>query len=190
MILDSKALDGASISLMADDIDRAHARPLAAIKFEAVGQVVLILMRTRQHRFSFLSDLEWLVMPAIATGQFIVAEHREGPTGISIPAAAVLWARVSEEVDARLRGNLERGVRLRPEEWASGAIPWLVEGCGESRAVGKLVGAIVEKQFPVVGIKTIGRSPDGTLGVRVLKKDMVTAAPASASADLNGTTSS
>jgi len=170
MTLEAK-MDGEPVFAEATH-DRAGMRPLAAIKFEAaVGQMALVLMRTRQHRFSFLRDLEWLVMPAIATGQFVVADRRDETTGISVPAAAVLWAKVSAEVDARLCDTLERGIRLRPEEWASGPIPWLVEGCGESRAVGKLVRSVVERHFPVIGIKAIARAPDGTLGVRVLKKD-------------------
>jgi hemolysin-activating ACP:hemolysin acyltransferase len=176
MTLDTKAADGASILLDADDYARTNARPLAAIKFEAaLGQIVLILMRTRQYRFSFLSDLEWLAMPAIATSQFMVAEHRDATSGISLPAAAVLWAQVNEEIDARLCRSLDRGIRLRPEEWASGTIPWLVEGVGEARAIGKLVRTVVEKHFPVVGLKTIGRSPSGALGVRVINKETATA---------------
>jgi hemolysin-activating ACP:hemolysin acyltransferase len=102
----TKAVDGVSFRTNTEDHVRPSARPMAAIKFEArLGQIALVLMRTRQHRYSFLGDLEWLVLPAIATNQFMVAEHRDSAIGISIPAAVVLWAQVSNEVDARLSGG-------------------------------------------------------------------------------------
>jgi hemolysin-activating ACP:hemolysin acyltransferase len=72
---------------------------------------VLTLMRTRQHRHSFLGNLEWLELPAIATNRFMVAEHRDSATGISLPAAVVLWAQVSDEVDARLSRSPEQRIR-------------------------------------------------------------------------------
>jgi cytolysin-activating lysine-acyltransferase len=171
MTLDANTVKGEPIPTNSAGPDRSQARPLAAIKFEAtLGQIVLVLMRGRQSRNIFLGDLDWLVLPAIATNQFMLAEHRDGATGISVPAAAVLWARVSEQVDARLSASPDQRILLRPEEWASGTIPWLVEGVGEPRAVGRLVRTLVEERFPGVGIKTIGRSPDGAPGVRVLKK--------------------
>jgi hemolysin-activating ACP:hemolysin acyltransferase len=171
MTLDAKAVTDEPIQTNLAGHDRSKARPLAAIKFEAtLGQIVLVLMRSRQHRHSFLGDLEWLVLPAIATNQFMLAEHRDGATGISVPAAVVLWAQVSKEVDARLSASPDQRILLKPEEWASGAIPWLVEGVGEARAVGSLVHTLVEGRFLNLGIKTVGRSPDGTPSVRVLSK--------------------
>lgn len=145
---------------------------LAGIKFTSTfGQIVLVLMRTRQHRHSFLGDLEWLVMPAVTNSQFMLAEHRDGSTGLAMPLATVLWAQVSEEVDARLSANPDQRVRLKPEEWTSGTIPWLIEAVGETRAVGTLLRRLIDERFPATGVKAIGRSPDGTAKVRVLRKE-------------------
>lgn len=155
-------------------IDQQHSNegPLMALKYAAtLGQISLILMRTPQHRHTFLSDLEWLVMPAIATNQFMTADHRDNATGIIVPLAVVLWARVSEDVNARLSGHPEQRVRLKPEEWASGTIPWLVEAAGEPRAIGKLIRDLLERRFPDSDVKTIGRAADGKPCVRLLRKE-------------------
>jgi cytolysin-activating lysine-acyltransferase len=41
-----------------------------------------------------------------------------------------IWANVSEEVDAKIREQTTAGVfpvRLKPEDWASGSINWLLD---------------------------------------------------------------
>ena len=54
------------------------------------GQIVSVLMRTPQHRYAFLSDLEWLVLPAVATGQFSLAEAQDKTSGLSAPVAVAV----------------------------------------------------------------------------------------------------
>jgi hemolysin-activating ACP:hemolysin acyltransferase len=156
-----------------DSYGQLNPGPLAAIKFTSTfGRIVLVLMRTRQHRHSFLGDLEWLVMPAVTNSQFMLAEHRDGSTGLTMPLATVLWAQVSEEVDARLCANPDQRVRLKPEEWASGTIPWLIEAAGETHAVGTLLRKLIDERFPATGVKSIGQSADGTAKVRLLRKEI------------------
>jgi cytolysin-activating lysine-acyltransferase len=157
---------------IADIKKRSGENSISALKFVAtVGQITVILMRTPQHRHTFLSDLEWLVMPAIATNQVMTADGRDSKTGITVPLAIVLWACVSEEVDTRLSSYPEQRVRLKPEEWASGTIPWLVEAAGEPHAIGRLLRDLIEGRFPDKDIKTIGRSADGKPCVRLLRKE-------------------
>jgi hemolysin-activating ACP:hemolysin acyltransferase len=175
MTIESMPPNGSRESTITGDGDHQNVQPVAMLKFSAtLGQIVLVLMRTRQHKYSFLSDLEWLVVPAIATSQFMVAEHRDSSTGLSLPSAVALWAMVSKDVDGRLSSSPSQPVRLKPEEWVSGTIPWLVEAAGDPRAVGSLLRTLIDKRFPIDGIKTIGRSPDGTAGVRTLRKEVMT----------------
>src|SRR5689334_8207746 len=76
---------------------KAAPASLASLKFAAtVGQIALVLMRSRQHRHSFLSDFETLVMPAVTTSQLMLAEGRDAATGLVLPSAVVLYAQVSE----------------------------------------------------------------------------------------------
>ncbi|MBP7065361.1 toxin-activating lysine-acyltransferase [Ferrovibrio sp.] len=84
----------------------------------ALGAVISFLSYSHLHKFLFLSDLEWLVMPPVALGQYRLL-CRNGA-----PIAYASWACVSEDVDARLEaGNL----RLRPGDWASGSQLWLID---------------------------------------------------------------
>lgn len=84
-------------------------------------------------------DLEWFVMPALSTGQFSIADAQSKTVGYSLPIGVVLWARVSPEVDKRLAANLDQPVRLKPDEWTSGDIYWLMEAVGDSRVIGPML---------------------------------------------------
>lgn len=87
------------------------------------------LCHSQWHKFLFISDIEWLVLPPVALGQYRLL-RRNGQ-----PIAYASWACVSQEVDARLEaGNL----RLRPGDWASGDQWWLIDfvvPANESEAV-------------------------------------------------------
>ena len=155
----------------------AAPRSLGSLKYPAVlGQIVSVLMRTPQHRQSFLSDLDWLVLPAIATNQYALNEVTDNSTGATLPVAVALWAMVSEEVDQRLSSSAAPHVRLKAAEWNSGTIPWLVEAAGEPRATGAIIRALLERRFASTGLKSIGRDDQGRTVVRVLKSPETSAA--------------
>jgi cytolysin-activating lysine-acyltransferase len=94
------------------------------------GQIVTILMRSPQHKFLPLADLEWLVLPAVFGGQCSVAQTQL--SGTAVPVGVALWASVSTTVDQRLSDMSAPG-RLQPDEWRSGDIPWLVELVADTR---------------------------------------------------------
>src|SRR3954471_13523074 len=69
----------------------------------AFTQVVGVLMRSPHYRAYTLADLEWLVVPPVAAGQFRIGEVKPDKNSTTaVPVAVVLWASVSPEVDARL----------------------------------------------------------------------------------------
>jgi len=105
----------------------------------AFAQIVSLLLRSPLYRHFALGDLEWLVIPPLASGMFAVAEVKAQSEGPAFPAAAVLWASVSPEVDARLSQNLESPIRLRPDEWRSGDRLWIVAAVGDQRVTGRLL---------------------------------------------------
>ncbi len=76
-----------------------------------LGEIVWLMSQSPEFKQYLISDLEWLVMPPILLRQFRLFYH-EGR-----PAAVVLYARVSPEVDARLEASAPT---LRPEDWKSG----------------------------------------------------------------------
>jgi cytolysin-activating lysine-acyltransferase len=81
-------------------------------------------MRSPQHKHQSLADLEWLVLPPVLTGQFRIAHAEQA--GAPTPVGAALWASVSADVDKRL-SDLSEPARLRPNEWRSGDVVWLME---------------------------------------------------------------
>lgn len=50
------------------------------------GDIVAILMRSARYRHYSLSDLEWLVVAPVKTGQFVLAAARTEKDGTAIPA--------------------------------------------------------------------------------------------------------
>lgn len=125
------------------------------------GQIVTLLLRSQQDRKRPLEDLEWMVIPALQYGQFAVAEAQSKDTGIVAPAAAVLWALVSESVDHRLSQNLDQPVTLSPEDWRSGDIPWIIAAFGDNRVVGGLLQQLSENVFKSQPPKMRARGADG-----------------------------
>jgi hemolysin-activating ACP:hemolysin acyltransferase len=95
------------------------------------GEIVALLMRSPAYRHMALADLEWLVVPAILSGQFsIVAARGKNETDIPVPVGVAFWASVSDEVDRKLETQKKAGLmpfRLSPREWKSGDTVWLLD---------------------------------------------------------------
>ncbi|GAA6210907.1 hypothetical protein NBRC116602_06470 [Hyphomicrobiales bacterium 4NK60-0047b] len=97
------------------------------------GEMVSLLMRSAHYKHYSLADLEWLLLPPLMHNQFLVVEARSKENGASVPVGLALWASVSEEVNERLSENLDRPIKLRPDEWQSGEINWLVDMIGDDK---------------------------------------------------------
>ncbi len=138
------------------------------------GEIVTLLMRSPHYKHYSLSDLEWLVIPALLTNQFLVVEaqmklpvpqNENGDTPVAdgqtegaakesvatggqaegapiagprIPVGLALWAKVSPEVDEKLSANLDTPVKLRPDEWRSGEINWIIDVLGDEKIMQSL----------------------------------------------------
>ena len=108
-------------------------------------RVVSVLLRSSHYKHYTLSDLEWLVMPPILTRQCAVLHAEAG--GLPVPVAVALWASVSPEVDGRLSQNVARPIRLRPDEWRSGEILWLIDVVGSAEASRQLLSRLQQEVF-------------------------------------------
>jgi cytolysin-activating lysine-acyltransferase len=133
----------------------------------AFGEIVSLLMRTQTHRNTMLSDLEWLVAPAVASGQFTVAEAQSKANGITQPMGVVLWARVSPDIDQRLHQNVDQPLKLAPQEWVSGDIVWIVEAAGEPRVVEAMLKRLAESAWKDKTVRVRGRDKDGKPAIGV-----------------------
>lgn len=146
------------------------------------GEIVSVLMRSPSHKFHSLSDLEWLVIPAVVTGQFRVAEAASKENGFTAPVAVVLWASVSAEVDQRLAQSLEQPMRLKPNEWRSGNIVWLVEAVGDNRAVMAVLQRLKQHELKDQMVRMRIRGKDGKPAIGRLELQPAGAPPAPATA--------
>jgi hemolysin-activating ACP:hemolysin acyltransferase len=162
--------------------EEARRRAAAAVRHSlAFAQIVSILMHSPRYRHYTLGDLEWLVLPPLLTGQCSVAEAKSKENGASVPVAVALWASVSAEVDRRLAENLNTPIRLRPDEWRSGDILWLIDAVGDRRVVPGLLKQLADTTLKGREIKVRGRGEDGKVEVKNLQTTLqqaTAAAPA------------
>lgn len=125
------------------------------------ADIVTLLMRSETERNRTLADLEWMVVPAMQTGQFAVAEAQSQETGVVAPLGVVLWAMVSTEVDKRLTAEAGQPMTLAPGEWRSGDIPWIVAAFGDNKVVGQLFEQLSKNVFTKQPAKLRARDKDG-----------------------------
>ncbi len=125
------------------------------------GEIVSVMMRSPQFKTATLSDLEHLVVPAVSSGQFIVAEAQSKENGFITPVSVALWATVSDEVDQRLASNPEEPIKLAPQEWKSGDNPWLIALAGDRRPMNTLLRRLHETTFKDKPLKVRTRGEDG-----------------------------
>lgn len=72
-----------------------------------LGEMVWLLTMSPTHKHFALSDLKWLVMPALMLQQFRI--YYDGQT----PVALALWAYLTEDAEKKLQSG---GTRLRPDD--------------------------------------------------------------------------
>lgn len=126
-----------------------------------LGQIVSLMGQSPAHRHLFLSDLEWLVLPPLAKRQVRIWRRRteRGPA----PVVYASWAMVTQEVEQRL---LQGHKRLRPEEWDSGDIPWLIDIVAPYGGADAALGELVDQTFGGRAVKTLVPTPGGGFTVR------------------------
>ena len=113
----------------------------------AFGEIVSLLMRLPQYKHYALSDLEWLVVPALLTGQFSLVTAQSKTKGMTAPVGIVLWASVSEELDQRLSAASGQPIRLHPQDWVSGDILWVLLASGDERVIQGMLKRLQEKEW-------------------------------------------
>ena len=127
---------------------------LAAANF---ANAVALFLRSPAHRHYTLADLEWCLLPALGLNLFMVAEAKL-PDGQAVPAALVLWAQVSAEVDARLSAAPRYPIRLHPNEWRSGDAIWIIDAVGEPKAVQQCIEALTKTVLQGKHVKMLSTS--------------------------------
>lgn len=116
------ALDPAIVEKIAQV--RSHVR-------ESFGKVVMAMMMLPRYRNQTLADLQHLVLEPLIRDRVAIAYPGKSDSPATADVAGLaIWASVSEEVDTRIREQIQAGtfpVRLKPEDWTSGDINWLFD---------------------------------------------------------------
>ncbi len=134
----------------------------------AFGEIVSIFMRTPGYQTLPISELEWIVVPAVATGQFTLAEGQSKTNGMIQPVGVVLGARVSDEIDARMSADPSQPIRLKPPEWASGDKLWVMEALGDGRVIEAMLKRLMETGWAGRTVKFRAKSKDGKMVIATL----------------------
>jgi hemolysin-activating ACP:hemolysin acyltransferase len=139
----------------------------------SLGEIVMLFSRAPAHKHYSLADIEWMVLPEVTAGQFYVVEAAHKEHGFRAPVAVVTWALVSEETDQRLSEQGGVGpIRLRPDEWKSGEIGWLVDAVGAAAGVKAAFEWLKAGPFKERAIKAIIRGSNGATRVETLDQLM------------------
>ena len=91
-----------------------------------------------------MADLQPLVLEPLIRDRIAIA-HPKGTdrTALTGIAGFAIWASVSQEVDAKIREQIKTGtfpIRLKPEDWQSGEINWLLDVIAPDRkATGQVI---------------------------------------------------
>jgi cytolysin-activating lysine-acyltransferase len=104
---------------------RAHVR-------ESFGKIVMSMMLLPRYRNQTIGDLQQLVLEPLIRDRIAIAYPggAQDAAELADVAGMAIWASVSEEADARIREQIRSGtfpLRLKPEDWNSGNINWLLD---------------------------------------------------------------
>ena len=123
------ATNGAEVS---PQTDPEVIKKLTALRMhvrESFDKVVMALMALPRYRHQSIADLQHLVLDPLIRDRIAIA-HEVSEDQTNDIAGMALWASVSEEVDQKIREQIKAGVwplRLKPEDWVSGEINWLLD---------------------------------------------------------------
>lgn len=143
------------------ELEAQKRQMMAKMVAASFGEVVTLMMRTPRYRKMPIESLEATAAAPVALGQVAIAEAQSKETGAVMPIAAVLWAKVSPEVDRRLSDTENETTSLSIHEWRSGDIPWIIEAIGERKALGKLLHQLVTSVFKSTQPKMRTTGADG-----------------------------
>jgi hemolysin-activating ACP:hemolysin acyltransferase len=140
----------------------------SALVSASIGEIALVYSRVPAHKHYSLADIEWLILPAALNGQFYVAQAAHKDSGFRAPVAVATWAFVSEDVDRRLSADLTHRIRLRPDEWKSGDIAWIVVLVGAPAGARQALQWLKAGPFKERSAKLVVRDAQGTARVESL----------------------
>lgn len=115
--IDERATENVPPQANSNVADIASAKN-ALSKLPILGPALWLYARDPLRRFTFMADIDWLLLPPVVLDQCRLYTKNE------IPFAFFTWAKVTAEVDQRLRSGIQR---IAPHEWQGGEHIWLID---------------------------------------------------------------
>lgn len=131
---ENKSAPAAANAAPPTEINPELAAKIAAVRThirESFGKVAMAMMMLPRYRSQTLADLQHLILEPLMRDRVAIAYpggDKAGP--IADIAGLAIWASVNEEVDAKIREQVQAGtfpIRLKAEDWNSGTINWLLD---------------------------------------------------------------
>ena len=98
---------------------------------ESFGKVVMAMMMLPRYRHQSLGDLQHILLEPLIRDRVALAYPGKTENDVLADISGVaIWASVSQDVDNAIREQIKAGVfplRLKPEDWTSGDINWLLD---------------------------------------------------------------
>jgi cytolysin-activating lysine-acyltransferase len=101
----------------------------------SIGQTLLAMMDLPRYKHISLADFSHLVINPLLRNRVAIAHKSVTENGVSKVdeesiAGIAIYATVSPAIDAKIAEQTKAGVfpiRLNPEDWTSGDLPWLLD---------------------------------------------------------------
>ena len=119
-----------------------------------IGEIAWLMTRSMNHRYFFISDLEWMILEPVSLGQFRMFQGEKSPVG------AAFWAYVNEDVEERLSKGI---TKMSPPDWNSGERLWLIDLIAPFGNVEKMLADLTENVFPDRPFKYLQRNEEGNM---------------------------
>ena len=128
-----------------------------------------VLMRSPHYMNHTLADLEWLLVPAVKTRQISIAKAQLKANGRVMPIGVIMWASVSPEVNARIASEIAERVKVKPDEWQSGSIIWLVDAIGDPKIIQSMIERLTATDWKGRSVHMRAQGANGQIEVATLE---------------------
>jgi cytolysin-activating lysine-acyltransferase len=125
-------------------------------KLPLLGPICFLAINSPHHRYMFLADFEWRILPPIIIDQAKVYMVENSPI------AYASWAFLSSEAAERYK----KLGKLAPGDWKSGNEPWLIDVIAPFGSVEEVLKDLkINTSLAGKPIKMLGPQPGGERGV-------------------------
>lgn len=110
---------------------------------ELFGAMVWLWMHSNTHARCPLNDLHRLLLPALKTGQYVLALQNDA---IQQPVGLMTWAFLSATAEQRYLQSLDK--TLQTDDWQHGDRPWILDWVvpfGHTRSMTKAVQELLKQ---------------------------------------------